>query len=66
MAFIPNQNQLGVGDKVKNLEDISSCGGTFEKGTELYIMGVDQIRGYTVRDIQGNMMYEAGFNFVKI
>lgn len=61
MAFIPTTNGHKVGDTVILKREHSSLAGTFEKGTEVKVIGKSE-RGYDIADEYGNRMTECGWN----
>ena len=64
MAYVKNNDRLNVGESAITTRVVQSCGGYFEKGTEVRIAGVSE-RGYDLIDIDGNRIIETGFDSVK-
>ncbi len=61
MAYIKTINQLEIGTKVVTIIEHKSMGGKFEIGSEVIIIGIDPIRGYSIQDNYGNKMIEIGW-----
>ena len=61
MAYIKKNNYL-VGRKVILTEEKKSMIGKFTVGSVVTITEVDQIRGYSFEDEEGNKVIEAGFS----
>lgn len=59
MAYIKNESKVGKTIILQN--EHKSCAGTFEKGTEVKIIGMSE-RGYDIEDKYGNRMFECGWN----
>lgn len=59
MAYIKNESKIGKTIVLQN--EHKSCAGTFEKGTEVKIIGQSE-RGYDIEDEYGNRMIECGWN----
>lgn len=51
MAYIKNESKIGKTVVLQN--EHKSCAGTFEKGTEVKIIGQSE-RGYDIEDEYGN------------
>lgn len=62
MAFIKfSERKCNLGDLVKTTKiHINMCG-YFEIGTKVEIVAIDPIRGYTIRDFEGNTVSEIGW-----
>lgn len=66
MAYV-NTNENMVGKKVKLTKVKMSIMGYFEVGSIVTITDVDDVRGYTFTDSDGNSVCEAGWDgFVKL
>jgi len=64
MAYISNSTK-GLGDTVVLTEAKRSLAGYFQKGSQVKIVDVDPMRGYTFEDEFGNRVSEAGFDGFK-
>ena len=61
MAFIKYRNEYEIGDRVKTKIMHESLEGYFEIGTEVTVTDVNNIRGYTIEDDEGNKIIEIGW-----
>ncbi len=62
MAFVKFDNRKkNLKDLVKTTKIHTCMWGYFEIGTEVEIVDVDPIRGYTIRDFEGNTVSEIGW-----
>ena len=64
MAYVKNNDRLNIGDHVITTRVIESCGGYFEKGSKVRIIGISE-RGYDLADYDGNRIIDTGFDSVK-
>lgn len=62
MAYIKNESKVGKTVILQN--EHKSYAGTFEKGTEVKIIGQSQ-RGYDIEDEYGNRMIETGYDSIE-
>lgn len=61
MGFIPVKSPKDrIGEWVTTKRSHSACSGTFTVGSKVKIIGVSE-RGYDIEDLNGNHMYEIGF-----
>lgn len=60
MAFIKN-NTNKIGDWVVTEMEHSSLCGTFTVGSQVKVVDIDPIRGYTIEDAEGNRISEIGW-----
>lgn len=61
MSLIKKE-KMQIGSKVKLTEDYKRMNGDiFTKGHEFTIIGYDDIRGYDLKDEEGNCIYETRF-----
>lgn len=60
MAYIKN-NTYEIGDWVLTTRVHESMVGKFTKGSLVKITDIDQIRGYTIEDEDGNRVCEIGW-----
>lgn len=62
MGFVKFINRkYNLGDLVKTTKIHTSMLGYFEIGTKVEIVDIDPIRGYTIRDFEGNTVSEIGW-----
>ena len=62
MAFVKFINRkYNLGDLVKTTKIHTCICGYFEIGTKVEIIDIDPIRGYTIRDFEGNTVSEIGW-----
>jgi len=61
MAYVKT-NESKVGKQVVLTEKKKSLAGYFEKGSVVTITGVDDQRGYSFTDSEGNQVIEAGWS----
>ena len=64
MAYVANTDGFSVGQKVITTKKFESCGGYFEVGSLVMIIGVGP-RGYDIADDAGNKILECGFTGFK-
>ena len=62
--FVKDESKIEIGDWVTIVEDgISSCSGSFEKGTKVQVIGIGP-RGYDLMDEHGNKITETGWTSI--
>lgn len=59
MAFVKYWTPV-IGERVITTKKFSSCGGYFEKGSIVTIIGIGE-RGYDIQDDEGNKIIECGW-----
>jgi hypothetical protein len=64
VAYVKNNDKFKVGEWVYTTRQVNSCGGYFEKGTEVRIARISE-RGYDLVDKYGNRIIETGFDSVR-
>ena len=60
MPYI-KEKHIAVGDDVVITKRLTSCGGTFTKGSIVKVTDIDT-RGYSFKDEEGNQMVECGWD----
>ena len=63
MAWIEQKRKIEVGDRVVTTRlHKHPCGiGYFEKGTEVKVTAIDDMRGYSIEDDEGHSITEIGW-----
>lgn len=63
MAWVEQRRKIEVGDRVVTTRKHKHpCGiGYFEKGTEVKVTAIDDMRGYSIEDDEGHSITEIGW-----
>ncbi|MBQ3944140.1 MAG: hypothetical protein II670_00825 [Alphaproteobacteria bacterium] len=63
MAWVAQRRKIEVGDRVVTTRTHRHpCGiGYFEKGTEVKVTAIDDMRGYSIEDDDGHSIAEVGW-----
>ena len=64
MAYVKNHNGFEVGEWATTKRKVDSCGGYFEKGTKVKVIG-KSYRGYDLEDEYGNRVIETGYDSIE-
>ena len=64
MAYVKNNNGFEVGEWATTKRKVDSCGGYFEKGTKVKVIG-KSYRGYDLEDEYGNRVIETGYDSIE-
>jgi hypothetical protein len=59
--FIRNVMGHKVGDRVVTTRDHTALVGTMQAGTEVIVTAIDDMRGYSIVDDEGNRLIECGW-----
>ena len=58
--FVKNESNK-IGDWVITCHNHSSLSGTMLAGSRVQIIGIDEMRGYSIQDEEGNRVIEIGW-----